>query len=372
MTPTIFHSITRPQGVLRGCQWLALVFALVPLPASGQEVTLGWSTEIARAPDIFLEDSEMNARWKDLKREISLMLGASQIDLDYLPPKVNILGVVNERDELKKSGQFTWREGLDQRLQWNLTCGAYQGFTDYRSLWLDEYYRQLFSTVAGYQTADVGGLNASIGGRYEYLEASGLINWSVGWQQDAVSPAYEKIIFGPLVRGESNLTTWRFGLGSEHVLMSRLRVKQDAALIQSTARADRYAYSAEAACALTDAWTARLRLEGVKEEDFHAASMALWVERDWAGKWFVGVTVRAYRDNGQILDPLLISGSAPPLDSLLVQATLRYSGTHATWRLGAGPYLTHYAALGPGTARFAPLYQDRDWLAVQAAWAWKF
>jgi hypothetical protein len=346
--------------------------AALLLPVHGADVLLGWSSELASAADVFLSDSDLNARWRNPHRELSLLLGVGQINLDYLPPKINILGVSNERNETKESCQFTWREGLDQRLLWNLSCGAYQGFTDYRSVWLDEYYRQLFGSVAGYETADVGGVNASMGGRYEYLEASGLVSWSVGWQQDAVSPAYEKIIFGPLQQGEDTLTTWRFGLGSEHVLTPRLRFKQDPALILSTARDNRYAYSAETVWAITDAWTARLRAEAVKEAEFHSISGGLLVERDWDGKWFAGMAVRAYRDNGQILDPLLISGSAPPLDSLLAQLTLRYSGPNATWRIAVGPYLTRYAELTPGTARFAPLYRNRDWLAVQGAWSWHF
>jgi hypothetical protein len=327
---------------------------------------------MAGATDVLLVDSEMFVRLRNDQREITVSLGAAEIDLEYRPPKVNILGRSEDLSESKQSGQLTWREGLDERMQWTFSCGGYQGFTDYRSLWLDEYYRQLFSTVAGYQTADVGGLNASIGGKYEYLKGSGLVTCSVGWQQDEVAPGYEKIIFGPLLRGEDNLATWRFGVGSEHVLSPRVRFKQDAAAIQSTARAWRYAYGAETAWALADAWTARLRLETAKEAEFHAGSAALLMERDWEGRWFAGLALRAYADNGQIIDPLLISGAAPPLDSYLLQLTLRYAGPHATWRLALGPYLTRYSQLTPGTARFAPLYQDRDWFAAQGAWAWRF
>jgi hypothetical protein len=198
-----------------------------------------------------------------------------------------------------------------------------------------------------------------------------MINWSVAWLQDEVSPAYEKLPFKPLIRGESILETWRFGLGSEHVLTPRIRFKQDASVTQSTDRAWRYAYAAESAWAMTEHWTARLRVEGTKEADFHAGLAALLIERDWDARWFAGIGVRVYRDNGQIIDPLLISGSAPALDSYQLQLSLRYAGPHATWRVGLGPYLTRYAETPPGGTRFSQLYRDRNWFALQAAWTWK-
>ena len=368
----MFHPIKCFHGMLRQWMCVAVAFVSVLTPVHGQDYTIGLSSEMAYAADISLIDSEMFVRRRDTKREVTLFLGAADINLDYRPPPVNLLGSDKDLNEPKESGLITWREGLDQRLQWTFSGGVYQGFTDYRSLWLDEYYRQLFSGVTGYQKADCGGLNASIGGRYEYLEASGLINWSVGWQQDDVSPAYEKIIFGPLVRGSSELETWRFGLGSEHVLTPGLRFKQDAAALNTTDRAWRYTYAAETAWAVADEWTLRLRAEGTKEAEFHSVSGAILIERDWQALWFAGIALRVYHDNGQIIDPLLISGAAPALDSYQLQLTLRYSGPHATWRLAIGPYLTRYAATSSNNAQFAPLYADRDWLAVQGAWNWRF
>ncbi len=377
MKPTaMFLPDAATHGAWRG--WTGLLAALVTsltslvMPLHGQTYTLGLSTESASASDVSLLDAELFARWRDPRRELSVWLGEAQIDLDYRPPKANLLGVADDLDASKQSGVFTWREGLDQPLQWNVSGGIYQGFTDYRSLWLDEYYRQLFKGVPGYEAADVGGYHFGLGGRYEYLRLSGLINWSVGWQRDEVSPAYEKIIFGPLVRGEGELETWRFGLGSEHVLTPRLRFKQDLAAVQATAREWRYTYGAETAWALTDSWTARLRLEGARESPFHSGMASLLIEHDWDARWFAGVTLRVYQDNGQIIDPLLVSGAAPALDSYQLQLTLRYAGPHATWRLALGPYLTRYEPTTASNAQFAPLYQDRDWFAVQGAWTWQF
>lgn len=368
----MLHSIHSFHRVMRKRQCMSVAFASLLIPLHGQDYTVGLSSEMAYSQDISLRDSEVFVRRRDAKREVTLFLGAADIDLDYRLPPQNLLGLDKDLSETKESGLISWREGLDQRLQWNITAGLYQGFTDYRSLWLDEYYRQLFSGVPGYQDADVRGGNVGIGGRYEYLKATGFINWSVGWQQDDVSPAYEKIIFGPLLRGTSELETWRCGVGSEHVLTPRLRFKQDAAAIDTTDRAWRYTYAAESVWAVTDEWTLRSRLDGSKEAEFHSLLGALLVERDWEARWFAGIALRVYHDNGQIIDPLLVSGAAPALDSYQLQLTLRYSDPRATWRLAIGPYLIRYAETTASNAQFAPLYQDRDWLALQGSWNLRF
>jgi len=367
MKPCLQMVVGPPPGML-ACAWLGANVLLSALPVCGQDFMVGLSQERQESSDIRLIDSELDLRWRTTKREITVMAAVADLDVNYAPNPLDFLGVSRKLDETRTSEQITWREGLDQRWRWNFSAGGSDGFTDYRSLWLDEYYRQIFSTVRGYVPAKPDGKNVSIGGTYEYLPQSGMINWSLGYQVDGISPSYDKIIMGPLVRGRSRYQTWRLGLGSEHVLSPRLRFKEDFTALQTTARAWRYAYKAEALWAITDAWATHLDLEASREAEFHSVAASLALERDWSAKWFAGVQVRAYRDNGQVIDPSLISGAAPPIDSLQAQLTLRYSGSNVTWRVGIGPYLTRYAALTPGTIWFSSLYRDRNWCSVQAAW----
>ena len=90
-----------------------------------------------------------------------------------------------------------------------------------------------------------------------------------------------------------------FRIRSEHVLTERLRFKQDAAAIDTTDRAWRYIYAAETAWAVADEWTMQLRLEGTKEAEFHSLLGALLVVRAWEARWFAGIGLRVYHDNGQ-------------------------------------------------------------------------
>jgi hypothetical protein len=330
------------------------------------------SGEWLSASDVSLLDMDWTLRRRTLERDISASIGWAPIEMDYVPSAASLIGTPADLDDARTSFQFTWREALEETWRWNFSAGGYDGFTDYRSLWLEEYYRQLFSGIPGYREADLGGMNASIGGTYEYLPQCGMINWNVAFQSDDVSPAYEKLIGGPLVRGIDHYETWRFGLGSEHVLSPKVRFKQDAALYHTTERDLRGVYRGETAWAMTDEWSLRSSMEGSLEGDFHSAAASLMVERDWNAKWFLGLQVRAYRDNGQVIDPKLVSSSSPPLDSLQLQLALRHESEHLVWRLAVGPYLTRYGAIGVANRTFDTLYSDRDWLSMQAACTWRF
>ena len=353
--------------------WLAAALSLSTTRAAAQNWLAGLSNEMQAASGVCLEDCELNARWRNPQREVSVVAGLADLHLDYEPSPWDLTATFQKLEETRNSEQLTWREGLDTPWRWTFSGGGYVGYTDYRSMWLNEYYRQIFSGVPGYRQANPRGLNASAGATYEYLPLSGLISWSVGWNSDEVSPAYDKLIGVPLLRGLSQYETWRFGLGSEHVLSPTLRFKQDAAAILTTERECRYTYRADTLWAVADTWATRFWLEGWHEGAFHSAAAAASLEHDWDAHWFAGVLTRVYRDNGQILDPsIVVSGDAPPSDTLLVQLTLRYAGANASWRLGVGPYLTRYAPPTAKTLRFSTLYRDRDWLCAQAAFAWQF
>jgi len=333
---------------------------------------VGLSSEMQVASDVWLLDSELNARWRNSQREVSVVAGLADLHLDYVPSPWDLTATFQKLEASRNSEQVTWREGLITPWRWTVSGGGYVGYTDYRSMWLNEYYRQIFSGVPGYREANPRGLNASLGTTYEYLPMSGLISCSVGWNSDEVAPAYDKLIGVPLQRGLSHYETWRFGLGSEHVLNPSLRFKQDTAAILTTKRACRYTYRGDALWSITDSWATRVYLEGSLEGKFESAAASVALEHDWNARWFAGISTRAYRDNGQIVDPSIVSGDAPPSETLLMQLTLRYAGANASWRLAVGPYLTRYAAPTAKTLRFTTLYRDRDWLCAQAAFAWQF
>ena len=77
--------------------------------------------------------------------------------------------------------------------------------------------------------------------------------------------------------------------------------------------------------------------------------------------------------NGEVENALLAENTAtPPLESFHAGIGLRWQGQHASVKLFAGPYLARYQQAGPAINTFPHLYQNRDWFAVQFAFAREF
>ncbi len=77
---------------------------------------------------------------------------------------------------------------LNDALTLKLDGGAYDGFSTYRALWMDEYNRLKFRDTLGYRDADPWGCNVSPSLRWEYLPDAGFVDAGVSYQYDKVSP----------------------------------------------------------------------------------------------------------------------------------------------------------------------------------------
>ena len=108
-----------------------------------------------------------------------------------------------ELEACKPDEIVSFQEHFDRHFEvayaWDLWGAAYlieggcsdDGFTDFRSLWIDEYYRQLFAPMAGYGAAVPRGYNGGVGLRWDHVPGTGFLEFSAGWQTDQVSPAYD-------------------------------------------------------------------------------------------------------------------------------------------------------------------------------------
>lgn len=345
----------------------AAVVAVHPAMAGSSPDSLDGLFEGMQASDVLVSEVSLSNRWRSQQRDVGLKIGWASMEVDYTPAAGDLLGTDGHRGAGRTSLQADWRGGLGNRFSPFASIGGYDGFTDFRSLWIDEYYRQLFAPMAGYGAAVPRGYNGGVGLRWDHVPGTGFLEFSAGWQTDQVSPAYDKEVFGPLLRGRDTFATWRGGLAWESVLSSRLRARADFGLNKTTARAWRLNGRAMLNYAVADTWVLRFEAGGAAEGSFHGGSLAATVEHDWAARWYCGVTLRGYRDNGQISDPLVVSGAAPSLRTAQALLSLRWQGERAGWRLSAGPYLTRYSALTPASQRFANLYRDRNWGVLQLA-----
>ena len=343
---------------------------VVSLPAT-HAVEIGsdglWSN------DILLTDTTATHIYMLGKTEFRTSYSFSTLEVDYNPAEEAFVfwrepaNVTEERHTLQESIQHS----LTPALTMNGSFGGYDGFQDYRSLWLNEFYRQEYP--AGYKEAKPRGANIGAGLRWEYAPTTAFAQVDYAWQTDTIAPGYEKKPFLPLARGRSELDTHTVSVTLENILTPTLRSQAIGLVTDTTGRELRYGGQASLNWALAENWVLRSTV-GYSEEAprFEAWFVEETLETDIDGRWFFSLTGRWYEDTGEIDDSLLLSSAAPELETWHVGLGIRWQGEHSALKLSGGPYFTRYGALGPFTEPFQNLYRERDWGIVQLAFSHQF
>jgi hypothetical protein len=296
-----------------------------------------------------------------------------RIDIDYSPSREDFVTQPVHRAEESTAVALTSRVDVDSNFSPMFTVGGYRGYTDYRSVWLDEFYRQLFSGVPGYEPVSPHGLNALAGARWAYVPGAAFFQSTLILQDDTVSPGYEPQIGKPLLRGLEHLRTFAVRVSTENVLTPTLRSLVAVSVTGTTDRERRYTVQGSLNWAVGERLTLRTVVGEVSEGDeFHSVSGSADLERNWGERWFAGIAVRGYRDGGEVVDPLIPSSAATALRTVDVTASVRWQGERAAFRLEAGPYWTRYEPVGLASSQFASLYRGRDWRHVEGTTSWTF
>ena len=116
----------------------------------------------------------------------------------------------------------------------NGALGGYDGYQDYRSLWLNEFYRQEYPD--GYIEAEPWGVNVGVGLRWEYAPTTGFLQVYYAWQKDKIAPGYEKKPFEPLARGRDELDTYTASVTLENILTPSFRSQVVGLVMDTTGR----------------------------------------------------------------------------------------------------------------------------------------
>lgn len=344
-------------------------------------------TDLAEVPfdalwsdDVALTDSTLSYQRKKGRGDLKLGVSFSTFDVDYRnDPITDPLGVARKLSEQRIGFQARYQHRLADRVSVTGGGSYYEGFTDYRNLWLSEYYRQQFDFFPSYEKPDPRGWGGFGGARFEYLPATGFVEFEGSYRHDEVAPGNE-LVFSPgppprtlLETGRTTLETRSARVRFENVLSRRLRSLLEFQLADTTGRETRYSLQGALNIALAENWVARLNGGYTRETpQLEASWLGASVEHDWDNRWFLGATARYYTDTGYLENSGLISDATPELQTYHAAMTLRWQGERAGFRLSAGPFLTRYGASSQGTIPFQFLYQDRDWFQVQASLTFKF
>ncbi len=326
--------------------------------------------EAMLATDIQITSTALNYGQKTGNAEWNIGYTHRSLAQEYEPfRRFDFLGYSERLLEDYNGGQGAWRQKMADALTVNAAAGVYEGFTDFRSLWLANYYKQQFNFFPDYREPEPRGFNAFTGLRWEYQPTTGFAEAGFLYANDEIAPGYEMDpITGDLLRGREILHTHAPSLKFENVLTARIRVLNEIGLAITSGREARHSYRGSINVALGERWTWRSS-GGYTHED---PALRAWfagstLEFEIAPKWLVSISALHYRDTGEIENSRFISTAAPGLQTWRTGAGLRYAGENFSFHLSAAPTWADYEPVEVGTRPFTNLYQDRAWLSVMAA-----
>ena len=325
--------------------------------------------------DFFLAESGVRyeQEWSAVRWDAAFTHNA--YSLEYNPFRTYDLFGFNETLRQDRfAGEATVRPKIGERVTLIASGAIYDGYQDYRRVWLANYYRQQYSHPdfpqrPGYMEPDPKGWNASGGMRWEYLPEVAFAEARAGYGLDQVAPGFvEDPATGRVIRGRSRLYTASATLSLENVITSRIRALNELHVSDTTERDVRWSWQGAVNLALGERWIFR-PLGGLtwEEPEFDAFWFGASLEFE-VTKWCALIaTAEYYEDSGEVLDPFQFSSAAPALKTQRFTLGARFTWSQWVIKIAGGPYNTDYEALPPNSRAFTNLYHDRHWAMAQAS-----
>lgn len=326
--------------------------------------------------DVALGQADGRWNWdlsaKGLSGEVSV--ASNHFTMDYAPVAFDFRGVAKRLSAHSEAWQTNVRWRAREDLELIGSAGLYQGFTNFRSVWLAEYFEQQFEPVG--QTAmdrwerpDPHGINGGVGARWEYIPATAFGEIVATGLRDEVAPGYE-IDFDGLRRGRVKLNGFGVTVSSENVLTTRVRSRVEVSGTRVSEREMRWNGNAAVNVAVGELTVLRFQVGGAQEDpDFEA----WWGEATWdwvlSDDWAVFGQGRYYEDNGEIENALRFTSAAPGLTSRQWNVGLRWRGENSFVRLQLGRLRSSYEPTNPSTDFFQNLYRNRSWTTAQLSYS---
>lgn len=269
--------------------------------------------------------------------------------------------------------QLNVTQSLSDPVTWQGVMGYYEGFQNFRSLWLHDYYKQIGSLpiFGGYPDIDPRGYQLGTQLRWEYLPGSGYLEANFGYYKDWIAPSAE--FERETLLGLSVIDSFAYRLASENILSPRVRSLLEFQLTDTAAREKRYGVQHSLNVAIAEKWVLRTQLGWVTENPgFEAVFGNGTLEYEVTPAWLLSVFGRYYHDTGEIQNSLPASNAPPGLDSFQIGLGVRWLGERSSIKVSGGPYFTRYEDADIEAPFFEDLYRSRDWASVQVAYALSF
>ncbi len=346
--------------------------------ASFADAADGWFTgpqqveftaEGLSASDILIQSYQLNYSGSEGPWELEVAVGSSQYDIDYSPVLFGTNQHLSENTETF-SISLT-REWSDQ---WSntLTLGAYDGYADYRSIWIAEFYKQFFEDFSSYYDPDPHGQSVRWDTVWNYLPGSGTATLGLGFGRDEIAPGWSfNSAVGEPEPGRESLDTFSADILVEQALNPWLKTDLALTFRQISERDPRFG--------IANTWIAAtgpvaFRLTGgltSEAPSFDALYGSALVEWNFLPQWSARLGYRIYSDNGEI-ESSGFNALAPPVDSNEIFTSLLWDNGEFAVLASVGLLNTDYDDLSEDNEFFGNLYRDREWWTFRLAASYRF
>lgn len=336
---------------------------------SGGLHELGVNGEWLAASDIKIKSYSADWSREGLEWGFEANVSRNAYDIEYEP---TIIGVAEELDEATRAYSAGLTRKWSTQLSSTLGGRYYDGFSNYRSIWIAEFYRQFFGTFPQYEAPAPEGYGGSFSTVWQYSPGIGQIELSYDFGHDTIAPGWDiDPNSGVIAPGNDALDTHSGTIRLEHALASRMKVELTGSVRDTTNRDPRYSGSGRVAAAVGPL-AVRLGI-GYAEEDpeYEALYGDVLIEWGFAQSWVVYTGGRLYNDTGEI-ENTGFNILAPELDSSEVFIGVRHETPMFSVNLSIGMLDTDYEDVPPTEAFLGELYRDRDWWNGRLSLAYKF
>ncbi|MCW1924526.1 hypothetical protein OKA05_18315 [Luteolibacter arcticus] len=351
------------------------ILAAAPSAAVGSDLWLSGPQEIEAtgevlaASDITVQGYRLSYTGEEGPWTVDLGVGWNEYSLDYQPV---LFGTTERIDRGTLQADLAVTREFGKEWAGSLRFRAYDGFSDYRSIWISEFYRQFFGAFSGYRDPDPKGF--SFGGMavWNYLPGSGKAEFSLETGRDDIAPGWSfNPELGQPVADRETLDTTGGSLRVEQSLNGWLKTEAALTARQTSDRQPRFS--------IRHSWAATagpvgFRLGGGYSEEspaFEAFYGTALIEWDFLPQWTASAGYRIYEDTGEI-EASGFNAQAPALESSEIFVGLRWDRGDLAIGGGVGFLDADYEALSADNRFFGNLYRDREWWTFRLAGSYRF
>lgn len=301
---------------------------------------------------------------------VGLTYAYTRYDVEYSPSTVGF-----ENDLTEDNHQITFSLGQ----QWNdsftstFSASGYRGFTDFRSIWTSEFFEQSFEFFPEFEEPDPFGFSATFGTTYTLPNEIDTIAIDLGYSRDRIAPGFEVGEFtGILESAEDILETYSVGLTGNFYITNKITSQVFARAAFVTDREIRTQLRANLAWALLDNVTLRGEYGATYEPaDFEAFFGGLSLNYQITSNLEASLGYRIYQDSGEITTSNF-NTAAPGVETREAFISLLYSRNSHSVRASVALLDSDFDPVNVANVPFENLFQDRDFLALRAAYSYSF